>query len=93
MKNLKAPFLVIALFLNVLLMTAGPAHPPAPETSGSTAKSAKAMSSTDCDNPAFPDCNDGAGFPIDQHVVFLLLGGLALGATVIYKNQIKKASI
>lgn len=93
MKNLKAPFLVIALLLNVLLMSAGPAHPPVPETSGSTAKSAKTMSTTDCDEIAFPDCNNEADMPINQHVVFLLLGGLALGATVIYKNQIKKASI
>ncbi|WP_095928355.1 hypothetical protein [Flavobacterium sp. ACN2] len=93
MKNLKAPFLVIALFLNVLLMTAGPAHPPVPETSGSTAKSANAMSATACDEPGSPSCNDQAEMPINQHAVFLLLGGLALGATVIYRNQIKKASI
>lgn len=93
MKNLKAPFLVMALLLNVLLVSAGSAHPPVPETSGSTAKSANAMSSTACDDPGSPSCNDKADFPIDQHVVFLLLGGLALGASVIYKNQIKKASI
>jgi len=93
MKNLKAPFLVIALFLNVLLMSAGSAHPPVPETSGSTAKSAKTMSASACEDPGSPSCNDGADFPIDQHVIFLLIGGLALGATVIYRNQIKKASI
>lgn len=91
MKNLKAPFLVIALLLNVLLMSAGPAHPPVPETSGSTAKNVNVMDE-DCD-PDLPSCNPEANFPIDQQIVFLLLGGLALGATVIYKNQIKKASI
>lgn len=93
MKNLKAPFLVIALLLNILLMSAGPAHPPVPESPGSTAKSANAMAVADCDDPSLPGCNPNANMPIDQHVVFLLLGGLALGATVIYKSQIKKASI
>jgi hypothetical protein len=93
MKNLKAPFLVIALLLNVLLMSAGPAHPPVPETSGSTAKSANAMAVADCDDPTLPSCNPEANMPIDQHVVFLVIGGLVLGTTVIYRNQIKKASI
>ncbi|MFC4477982.1 hypothetical protein [Flavobacterium chungangensis] len=89
MKNLKAPFLVIALLLNVLLMSAGSAHPPVPETNG------KSMNTTnaECEDPDLPSCNPEANFPIDQQIVFLLLGGLALGATVIYKNQIKKASI
>lgn len=93
MKNLKAPFLVIALLLNVLLMSAGPAHPPVPETSGSTAKNANTMSTSTCEDPDLPGCNNEADMPIDQHVIFLVIGGLALGATVIYKNQIKKASI
>ncbi|UPZ16402.1 hypothetical protein [Flavobacterium humidisoli] len=93
MKNLKAPFLVIALLLNVLIMSAGSAHPPVPVTSGSTAKTANATSAADCEDPELPSCNPEANMPIDQHVVFLLLGGLALGATVIYKSQIKKASI
>ncbi|TDX09115.1 hypothetical protein [Flavobacterium sp. S87F.05.LMB.W.Kidney.N] len=84
MKNLKAPFLAIALILlNVSFMVAGPT-PPSP-----TAKTAGAMSLDDDDGPG----SGGADFPIDQNILFLLIGGLALGATVIYKNQIKKASI
>jgi len=83
MKNLKAPFLVIALLLNVLLASAETAaHPPTP-------MAAKAM---DADE----DCelvNCEAEMPIDQNIVFLVITGLALGLTVIYKNQIKKASI
>jgi hypothetical protein len=86
MKNLKAPFLVIALLLNVLLMSAGSEHPPLP-----MAKSANALKSTDEDCEDLNNCE--AQFPIDENVVFLLVVGVTLGLTVIYKNQIKKASI
>ncbi|MET3027359.1 hypothetical protein ABXT06_11810 [Flavobacterium sp. UW10123] len=86
MKNLKAPFLVIALLLNVLLVTAGTkSGPPTPNVS--------AKSMADCDDPDGIPCNDQGDIPINQHIVFLVIGGLALGATAIYKNQIKKASI
>jgi len=86
MKNLKAPFLVIALLLNVLLVSAETAtHPPAP-----MAKTASAMAEeVDC----APPNNCESNFPIDQNIVLLVISGLALGLTVIYKNQIKKASI
>ena len=89
MKNLKAPFLVIALFLNVLLVSAETSsHPPAPVTAESSA--AKTMAADECP-PLYPDCDDA--FPINQNIIFLVVGGLVLGLTVIYKNQIKKASI
>lgn len=85
MKNLKAPFLVIALLLNVLLASAETSsHPPSP-----TARTASAMAEDDC----LPPNNCEANMPIDQNIVFLVITGLALGLTVIYKNQIKKASI
>jgi len=91
MKNLKAPFLVIALFLNILLVSAETSsHPPAPVTSASVA--ARSSSAEDCDDIVY-DCDNQGGFPIDQNIIFLLIGGLALGFTVIYKNNIKKASI
>ncbi|WP_281866820.1 hypothetical protein [Flavobacterium sp. GSB-24] len=87
MKNLKAPFLAVALILlNVSFMLAGPT-PPSP-----TAKTAGTMSLEDDDGPGGPG-SGGPDFPIDQNTVFLLVSGLALGATIIYKNQIKKASI
>lgn len=90
MKNLKAPFLVIALFLNVLLVSAETSsHPPAPVTAESSA--AKTMAAAaDCP-PIQPDCDDA--FPIDQNIIYLVVGGLVLGLTVVYKNPIKKASI
>ncbi|URM37588.1 hypothetical protein [Flavobacterium anhuiense] len=86
MKNLKAPFLVIALLLlNGLTMSAeSSSNPPAP-----TAKSANLTADDE-------DCqlvNCQADFPIDQNINFLLVGGLALGVIMIYKNQTKKASI
>ncbi|MHC0446759.1 hypothetical protein ACWA1F_15215 [Flavobacterium sp. 3-218] len=82
MKNLKAPFLVIALlFLNVLL--AGPKDMPVPgDANEMNAQQARL---------ACPNCP--ADFPIDQNIVFLVISGLALGATIIYKNRTKKASI
>ncbi|MDQ6528944.1 hypothetical protein [Flavobacterium sp. LHD-85] len=89
MKNLKAPFLVIALFLNILLVSAETSsHPPTPVTADSS--TAKTMADGDCD-PIFPECEDA--FPINQNIIFLVVGGLALGLAVIYKNQIKKASV
>jgi len=89
MKNLKAPFLAVALIiLNVSFMAAGSSNPPPPDMAEKSAGSMTTMSEADCE-PPFCD----AAFPIDQNIVFLLIGGLALGATVIYKNQIKKASI
>ncbi|AOC95022.1 MULTISPECIES: hypothetical protein [Flavobacterium] len=82
MKNLKAPFLVIALLLlNVSLVVANEPLPEPGNTDGMNQKS-----SEDC--AACPE-----GFPIDQNVNILLVGGLALGAIMIYKNRTKKASI
>ncbi|RYJ39341.1 hypothetical protein NU08_1649 [Flavobacterium anhuiense] len=88
MKNLKAPFLVIALFLNVLLVTAeNESGPPAPNLSSKT------MTAGDCDDSDGIPCNEQGNIPIDQNIIILVIGGLALGLTAIYRNQIKKASI
>lgn len=90
MKNLKAPFLVIALFLNVLLVSAETSsHPPVP--GASTARSMTTTAEEEECPPLRPDCEDA--FPINQNIIFLVVGGLALGLTVVYKNPIKKASI
>ncbi|MDP5198075.1 hypothetical protein [Flavobacterium sp. DG2-3] len=87
MKNLKAPFLVIALlFLNVLL--AAPKNLPPP---GNVQSTSNAGEMTIEDEPCF-GCPEQ--FPIDENIVFLLTSGLILGVVVIYKkNQTKKASI
>lgn len=88
MKNLKAPFLVIALLLlNVSVAFA--ADNPLPKPT---------LAEGDLDpDPEDPGCPSDApcleNFPIDQNISFLLIGGLALGAIAIYKNQTKKASL
>lgn len=92
MKNLKAPFLAFALILfNISIVSAGAASPPPPTKEGITARTANA--DDDGEDPL--DDGDLPGtptLPIDQNVMILLIGGLALGATVIYRNQTKKAS-
>lgn len=50
-------------------------------------------------NPGDPGCPNGdcdqqlPGAPIDQGLVYLLIGALILGIVIIYKNKIKKASV
>jgi len=84
MKRLKAPFLAATVFLfSVSLTFAETPPPPAP-----TAKGANTAATSAC-----PFCPVGDPLPIDQNIVFLAISGLALGATVIYKNKIKKASV
>ena len=87
MKNLKAPFLVIALLLllNVSVVLANNNPLPAPTQ---RTQSVNADAEDDCDGAPCP-----LDFPIDKNIAFLLVAGLALGAVVVYKNQIKKASI
>lgn len=92
MKNLKAPFLVIALLLNVLLVMAGSEHPPKPMLNSAKMNTTAGDDDEECDDLT-QNCDNHAGIPIDQNIIFLAIGGLALGLTVIYKNNIKKASI
>ncbi|MBB4801194.1 hypothetical protein HNP37_001233 [Flavobacterium nitrogenifigens] len=81
MRKLKAPFLAVTIILfNVSVVLAAP-EPPEP-----TVSTAQSDACEFCD-PGTPPV------PIDQNIVFLAISGLALGAGVIYKNKIKKASI
>ncbi|WP_433834164.1 hypothetical protein [Flavobacterium anhuiense] len=100
MKNLKAPFLVIALLL--LNFSFADSHQlPVPYGAKTVARTSVAETEGDDGmDPEDPnDPNDCGGapcqyeFPIDENITFLLVGGLVLGAAVVYKNQIKKASI
>ncbi|MFD2940993.1 hypothetical protein [Flavobacterium notoginsengisoli] len=85
MKNLKAPFLAFALILlNISIVTANenPNNPPPPD-----------MGTNDAGNGGLEEGpGGGLRMAIDQNIMILFIGGLALGATVIYRKQIKKAS-
>lgn len=91
MKNLKAPFLVVALILfNISIVSAGSTPPPP------NARMASSTSTGDLDDDGESSGDGetgGADFPINQNIIILLISGLALGAVVIYRNQTKKASI
>lgn len=82
MKNLKAPFLVIALFLLNVSLVAAKEELPEP---------GNATTNMDADDDPCLGCPPQ--FPIDQNISFLLVGGLALGGVAIYRNYTKKASV
>ncbi|WP_347050969.1 hypothetical protein [Flavobacterium olei] len=87
MKNLRALTLaVILIFFAVSFAIAGSQNPP-PPTLTATSTTSTLDEVRDCDPICPPD------FPINNNIIFLAIGGLALGATVIYKNHIKKASV
>lgn len=85
MKNLKAPFLVIALLL--LNISFAGSHELPPPNAGTLNSDGSELSDDDIGGATPPN------FPVNQNISFLLLGGLAIGAVAVYKNQIKKASI
>lgn len=85
MKKLKAPFLaVIVILFNVSLALAETPAPPEPQPTGKSASTAGVNACGFCNNTPLP---------IDENLVFLVISGLLLGGTVIYKNKIKKASV
>jgi len=43
-------------------------------------------------SPEYP-IEEPPGVPIDSHLIFLIVAGLLLGITLIYRNNIKKASM
>ncbi len=88
MKNLKAPFLAFAFILSISIVSAGSTPPP---PTGRMASSS-ATAGSDDDPDGGPDESGQPPLPIDQNIVILFVSALALGATVIYRNQIKKAS-
>ena len=89
MKKLKAPFLAVILLFSVFLALA--ATPPPPPPPQATAKSAGTASTNAC--AICPGGSTPIPLPINQNIIFLAISGLALGAAVIYKNKIKKASV
>ena len=74
-------FAFFFVVINISAVFAEDPHPPVPNQSA-----ARSATTT----------NDGIGVPggpIDQSLVYLAVAGLVLGAVMIYKDKIKKASV
>jgi hypothetical protein len=86
MKRIRIVFLLFFVVLVSISSVRAEIHPPSP------VNATNASLYEDCDGcpPPTPDPVPG---PIDENIVLLLIAGLVLGATVVYKNKIKKASI
>ena len=70
--------------------------PPSPDNV-SAQKSASANGTNtilaDDDGDGIDDDIDQEPLPINQNLIYLIIGGVVLGTTVIYRNKIKKASM
>ncbi|PAM92469.1 hypothetical protein B4N84_22430 [Flavobacterium sp. IR1] len=84
MKRIKPIFLVF--FVSLIFASSFAAAPTPPEPMTSQAVSAAACD--DCPPPPPPKDT-----PINANIILLLVGGLTLGMSVIYKNKTKKALI
>ena len=80
MKRIRIVFLLFFVVLVSISSVRAEVHPPSPVNA----------QAADEDPIPFPDPVPG---PIDENIVLLLIAGLVLGATVVYKNKIKKASM
>lgn len=83
MKRIRILFLLF--FIILVSSVKAEVHPPSPQN-------AKNSFADDCGGDCPPNPGD-LYLPIDENIVLLLIAGLVLGATVVYKNKIKKASI
>jgi hypothetical protein len=81
MKRIRILFLLFFVVLVSISSVRAEVHPPSP---------VNATSASEGEGPPNPD---DVILPIDENIVLLLIAGLVLGATVVYKNKIKKASI
>lgn len=86
MKRIRIVFLLFFIVLVSISSVKAEVHPPRPDVS--SAKSSNGVDD-ECDTciPA-PPATDA---PINGNIVLLLIAGLVLGTTVVYKNKIKKS--
>ncbi|WP_123921648.1 hypothetical protein [Flavobacterium piscis] len=85
MKGIRIVFLLFFVVLVSISSVKAEVHPPSPENATS------ALEDDECE-----DCLPVPGkiyLPIDENIFLLLIAGLILGTTIVYKNKIKKASI
>lgn len=95
MKNLRAPILSVILMLFSVSLSWAENNPPPPTLTVRTAGVGDMDPEVDGDGDdegTVPVIVPGE-FPIDNNIIILVIGGLTLGATVIYKNHSKKASV
>jgi len=85
MKRIRIVFLLFFIVLVSISSVRAEVHPPSPQSASAQLNEG--------DDPDIPPTPDPAVGPIDENIVLLLIAGLVLGATVVYKNKIKKASI
>jgi hypothetical protein len=83
MKGIRVIFLVFFIVLVSITSVKAEVHPPNPQNA----------IATDIEEGDAPPNPDPVHVPIDENIVLLLIAGLFLGTTVVYKNKIKKASI
>ncbi|QDW19172.1 hypothetical protein [Flavobacterium sp. KBS0721] len=84
MKRIRIVFLLFFIVLVSISSVKAGVHPPSPQN----ARSAN-MLGDESEGPPPPDFE----MPIDTNIVFLLVAGLVLGTTVVYRHKIKKASM
>jgi len=85
MKGIRIVFVLFFVVLVSMSSVKAEVHPPRPDL-----YSAKSTSNADDDDLPAPPFDEA---PIDSNIVLLLIAGLVLGTTVVYKNKIKKASM
>ena len=84
MKVTRTIFIAFCLVLFNVNITMAEEHE-LPEPDASAARSATTSTANKVPNPP--------GVPLDNNLLILTMGALVLGTVVIYKNEIKKASV
>ncbi|MFQ6601285.1 hypothetical protein [Flavobacterium sp. C3NV] len=84
MKRIRIVFLLFFIVLVSISSVKAEVHPPSPQNVNATAFV------EDGEPIPFPDPVE---MSVDKNIILLLVAGLILGSTVIYRNKIKKASM
>jgi len=85
MKEIRIVFLLFFIVLVSISSVKAEVHPPSPQN-------ARAQMNAE-DEPDGPPPPGPVAGPIDENIALLLIAGLILGTTIVYRNKIKKASM